>query len=234
MMIYQNSTAEKLPYLYYLNDDVLHILSNPYFLLFLLNSIVVIYHIYKKDDLSHIQILSLIVPSIVCLLSFMGKYPWDALKNTSSTLLIVLNLMVELGKIKRIPALVSICMLCLLFRFVGSFPYIEKGRDLAKYTAVVEMKKYVNNKIFVDYCFNPSVRYLYEYGPFSENNNAYANQFYFQSGKRHGFRNGESHGQKPPIINPDEIKCDYYLVNDDNYTNLEKVENKEFIYRSLN
>lgn len=229
--IYQNSTADKLHYLQYLDELITTyaLLYNHLFILFILNGLIVLFHIQNRHKISHLQILSILIPLIVCVLSIMGKCPWDKMRTISVLLLIVINLMVEIGKTKQIPTLVCVIFSFFVMSFIGVIPEYVKGKEGYSYEAFLEIiQKNSKKKIFIDRSFNPSVRYIYEYGRLSKEKKEYADKFYFQIGRKHCFRNGQKLEPKEPIVDGNKLDCEYYLVQNE-HKNITKIG--DYIYQ---
>lgn len=238
MTIYQNSTAEMLYYIPYLNKIITScgFLYNELFQLFILNGLLVLFNIINKHKISDLQILSILIPFIVCILSFIGKYPWDTKRTISIVILIILNFMVELGKIRYLHTYVCLLFSFFMMNFIGVNPMYVKGKEGYRYYAFLDIiQKKSNYKIFVDRYFNPSVRYLYEYGNLNKEKIGYADKFHFQTGLKHNLKFGQKHKVKvqEPIVDGNQFDCEYYLSNDNvEHKNLIKIGN--YIYQKKN
>ena len=181
---YQNPSISKTGYSHYLSEDY-YLLYRRLFLVYILNSSFVIYSYYKNKAISSLQYTSLMVSTTIVILSFMGKYPWDYIRAVSVPLLLMVNLSIELyNRFSYKPFSAVIVMLVCFFSTPPNL-YGARHSEYLNFIEAINLLEKDNGKyrkIFVDDWYNPSIRYIYEYGIYSEKRNKddYPSTFVFQ------------------------------------------------------
>ena len=169
---YQKEFSHQLPYLNYLNNDVLYLLS-PINLFFVISLIFIsIYYLKQRNKL---LLFSLIVNLFFIFLSIIGKYPYDpsstrcnfiTLSIFISLIIILKKPLVNLFEISYIKICLSFSLFYLTYTFLSVFlPRFDKPAEL--YSVLNSLDFNRKPKIYVDRWSNPSLRYLYEYGNLS-------------------------------------------------------------------
>ena len=213
---YQNPSLEKMNYLLYLSDipSLTSLFHQRLFLLYVLNTVVVLVSFCKKRTMRQLQIISLMVSTMIIILSLMGKSPWDKIRTISVVIVLILNLTNEiyhninlknssyLGDYIRIPLVILIWYFLIGTIFIPKVNYDEY--ESLKYSINQEKPKvlYMGNR------FSPSVRYIYEYGILKERagRDHYPESFLFQ----YSFDEQAVHIQSRM---PDQVEADLYLIN---------------------
>lgn len=205
---YQNPSISKLGHVRYLGDN-LWLLCGRLFLAYLLNSSLVVYSFFKRKVVNSLQFISFAVPTIIVILSLFQKYPWDNIRSISVTVLLLANLSTELyNRYNYRPFIaVIVVMIC----FIGKPPslYGNQHSRFLEFVAAVNKRYKDKSMMFVDDWFNPSVRYVYEYGIFSENRvrDDYPSSFVFQ----HRIpKQLKPEGDRFPV--PPLGECDVFLI----------------------
>ncbi len=185
---YQNPYLHKLDYLAYMSDDP-SVFYHRLFLLFLFNTGVVLISFYKKRTFTQLQTISLMVPTMFVILSLMGKYPWDKVRTIAVVIILILNLtnevyhIVNLKKRTYLADYIRIPLVMIIWHFIYGFVSYPGGDRLPEYDSFKYAVNHKESKVmYVDWWFSPSLRYMYEYGPYKDRaqTDDYPGSFRFQ------------------------------------------------------
>ena len=242
-MIYQNSDAEKIPYLQY-------IFSSPIVLLYPLSlsfyALIVLSYIAKRKNksLSEITICALSVGTIFFLFSLADKFPWDVIRTMPATILIWFAIAIESYQLyfrndKHLNLYLTACLLVLSLFWILMYERLHRGdridSEMNDIANIVDNDKYSN--IFVSLELNPSVRHFFEYGPGKElkKSDCYPDQFYLQAGSDHVITKEKSNFSKK---SPLDVEADFYIMNSSELTgslinHFKVYNNSRCVYRKI-
>ncbi len=169
---YQKEFSQQLPYLNYLNADLLYLLS-PLNLFFVISLIFIsIFYIKQRNN---VLLFSILINLLFIFLSLIGKYPYDP--SSTRCNFITLSIFISLIIIFKKPLInlfknsftkisLSFSLFYLTCFFSSIFlPRFDKPAEL--YSVLNSLNFTSKPKIYVDRWSNPSLRYLYEYGNLS-------------------------------------------------------------------
>ncbi len=213
MLQYQNPSLRKMEYLKYLSDSP-SLFFERYFLLYLLNTVIVLVSYFKNRRITQLQTVSLMVSTMFVILSLLGKYPWDNIRTISVAIVLYLNLAnevyqhVNLKKMSFLNDYIKIFLVMVIWHFhygVIAFPGGSHKEEYESLKFAVNQKE--SKVIYLDYWFAPSVKYAYEYGAEKDRVKIdnYPDSFRFQ------YLYDRQTGKRISTM-PKQIEADYYLL----------------------
>lgn len=220
MMSVQNATVVPLSYMDYLGNYPLLLYLSCFSLLFILNVAIVINKVVKKQNVSELQILSVIVTLVFFVFSLLNKYPWDIYRTLSATILIALSLSFEfVGRLKA-GVVLKVLVLYVFVRASNdaiNFPGYH-GPQEKEYSEFVDYMttRHGDEKIFVSMIMNPGVRYLYEYGALKNRQKLdnYPEGFYLQKGGQHAQKSDSNNNE---LISPDKVQASVFFHHESKF-----------------